>query len=117
VDLHSIALRVAARPIVAVGELDVLNEYVNNVFNPLQKLLTSLTPVLYRLNERNQSLGGHAEAVEELVKKVLADGDVKYIRDGTRKYRWREILEFIKKLTQLLKELDAPMEDLEREVR
>ncbi len=115
VDIHRVALRIASQKrIAADSAMDTLPVYISDVFDPMQKNLSSLMPMLTRVAKNYATLQsqGKNDAVDALLKKYLADIDLRTIKDGYARYRWRDILEFMKKLITTLKEIDDPMDQL-----
>lgn len=102
---------VAAR--LAATDLDTLDKMSEDVFIPLQKLLSSLTPALERIRQSRDELSPGRDAdIEALLRSVAADADVSLLTDGYRKFRWRDLLLFLERFTKLLKELDEPLSQM-----
>lgn len=97
----------------AAGDLDVLDDFSEDVFEPLQKLLDSLLPVLERVRKNRDALGDdRAKDVEALLRSLSGDVDVSILTGGYRKFRWRDLLLLLQKMALMLKELDSPLEEM-----
>jgi hypothetical protein len=110
VDVYRIAARVAG--IRTGSALDPVQRYVTDVFDPMQKALSTLLPVLERIRSDLDSLKGKDEEVDDLLHKYLADTDLNLVKDGLTRYKWRDTIQFMTKLTLTLKEVEAPLEKM-----
>lgn len=110
VDLNRIAARVAG---VHTGSaLEPVQRYMTDIFVPMQQSLSSLMPLLERVMSDLEDMKGKDEQVDALLRKHLADTDLNLIKDGLTRYKWRDVLQFMKTLTSTLKEIEAPLEKM-----
>lgn len=110
IDLHRVATRVAGMR--TGSSLDPVQRYVTDVFDPMQKSLASLLPLLLRVKSDLDDLKGRDDEVDALLRKHLAQTDLNVVKDGLTRYKWRDILQFMKVLTSTLKEIEAPLEKM-----
>lgn len=108
-DLYAIAARMSSTR-VAATDLDPVAKYVSDVFDPMQKNLSTLLPLLHRCSRNLEALKGKDDQVNALLQKYLADTDIRAVKEGLTRYRWRDILEFMKVLIVTLKEIEEPLE-------